>query len=156
MRVDIRIAVDLGLILRCLGALLWGIGWALVLQFNRLGQFLAQERTWITVVVGVGIDLLIGLGAAWWHIWLIVGFSAIGIIARSLINEHNGFSPDLNSYKHKWALEDSIDALGSVITALEQALQQQSLGDVSRALGIVHKTQRTLEVARYGQPEKKK
>lgn len=153
---DIQIAVDLGLILRCLGALLWGIGWAALLQFTRLGRFLAQERTWITVVIGVGVDLLIGLGAAWWHIWLIVVFSAFGIIARSLINEHNGFSPDLNSYKHKWALEDSIDALGQVIGVLEQALEKQSLCEVSRALGSVHKTQRTLEVARYGQPEKKK
>jgi hypothetical protein len=154
--VDIQIAVDLGLILRCLGALLWGIGWAVVLQFTRLGQFLVKERTWITVVVGVGVDLLLGLGAAWWHIWLIVVFSSLGIIARSLINEHNGFSPDLNSYKHKWALEDSIDALGVIITVLEKALESESLSEVSRALGVVHKTQRTLEVARYGQPEKKK
>lgn len=153
---DLQIAVDFGVILRCLGALLWVIGLVGLLQFTRLGRFLARERTWIAVVIGVGVNLLLGLGAAWWHLWLIMAFSSIGIIARSLINEHNGFSPDLNSYKLKWALEDSIDALGETITVLEKALDSQSLSEVSRALGVVHKTQRTLEIARYGQPEKKK
>jgi hypothetical protein len=154
--VDVQIAVDLGLVLRCLGALLWGILWAVTLQFSRLGKFLVQERTWISVVIGVGVDMVIGIGAPWWVIWLVVVFSSLGIIARSLFNEHQGFSPDLNSYKHKWALEDSIDALGAVIGDLEEALASERLEQVSKALGRVHKTQRTLEVARYGQPEKRK
>ena len=152
---EMQIEVDLLLIGRCLGALLWGILWACAIQFNRLGRFLATERTWIAVVVGIGVDLLIGLGATWWHIWLVVAFSSLGIIARSLINEHN-YSPDLNSYKHKWALEDSIDGLGDVIGLLESALAADRPDQVSKALGIIHKAQRTLEVARYGQPEKKK
>lgn len=153
---DIQLAINFGVIFRCLGGLLWGILWAVAIQFSRMGRFLAEQRTWIVVVIGVGVDLLLGIGADWWVIWLVVAFSSLGVIARSLINERDGFSPDVNSYKHKWALEDAIDALGQVIGALEDALASESLGHVSKALGIVHKTQRTLEVARYGQPEKKK
>jgi len=59
-----QITLDFGLITRCLGALCWGILLAVFLQFSRMGRFLAVERTWITVVVGVGVDLLIGIGAA--------------------------------------------------------------------------------------------
>ena len=117
-----QIAVDLGLILRCSAALLWGVLWACAIQFSRLGKFLATERTWIVVVIGVGVDLLLGIGAAWWVFWLITAFSSIGIIARSLINEHE-YNPDVNSYKHKWSLEDAIDHIGDTIGYLEQALE---------------------------------
>lgn len=156
---DVQIAVDLGVILRCLGALVWGVLWAMTIQFSRLGKFLAHERTWITVVIGVGVDLLLGIGATWWGLWLVVAFSSIGIIARSLINEHN-YSPDINSYKHKWGLEDAIDRLGDAVGHLEEALAAEGMDTshfhVSKALAKVHQAQRLVEVARYGQPEKKK
>lgn len=156
---DVQIAVDLGLILRCSAALLWGVLWACAIQFSRLGKFLATERTWIVVVIGVGVDLLLGIGAAWWVFWLIMAFSSIGIIARSLINEHE-YNPDVNSYKHKWSLEDAIDHIGDTIGYLEQALEadgmDESHANVSRALSQMHQTRRIIEVARYGQPEKKK
>ena len=156
---DMQITVDLGLIARCSVALLWGILWACAIQFNRLGKFLVQERTWISVVIGVGVDLLIGIGATWWVMWLVFAFSSIGIIARSLINEHE-YNPDVNSYKHKWILGDSIDLLGDVIGYLERALDAEGGADAhmyaSKALTQTHKAQRLIEVARYGQPEKKK
>lgn len=72
-------------------ALFWGAVWASVLQFTRMGRFLAERRTWVTVVVGVGGDLLITLLVLplehWLLVFSIIALSAIGIIARSLANE---------------------------------------------------------------------
>jgi hypothetical protein len=72
-------------------ALLWGFIWAACLQFTRWGRWLALRRTWFTVVVGIGVDLLIILLLidiqTWLKIFAVVGFSSVGIIARSLYNE---------------------------------------------------------------------
>lgn len=155
-----QITLDFGLITRCLGALCWGILLAVFLQFSRMGRFLAVERTWITVVVGVGVDLLIGIGATWWVLWLIVVFSSVGIIARSLINEHQETEPALNRYRVKWQMEDTIDRCGDVIGALEKALAAQEDGarvqHISQALTAAHQASRGITAARYGEPEKKK
>jgi len=84
-------------------ALAWGIAWALVLQWTRIGQYLAIKRTWITVVVGIGIDLVIALAVIplqWWcNIALIIVLSSIGIIIRSLINEHRDEREELDARK---------------------------------------------------------
>lgn len=81
----------------------WGIAWALILQWTRIGRFLAIRRTWITVVIGIGIDLAIALAVVpliWWtQIALIVLLSSIGIIIRSLINEHNDEQEELDAAK---------------------------------------------------------
>lgn len=72
-------------------AVIWGMVWAAFLQFSELGRFLAAQRTWVTVVIGVGGDLIIALAClpfeAWWRMVAIVAASSIGIITRSLINE---------------------------------------------------------------------
>lgn len=72
-------------------ALIWGAIWALFLQLTRPGRFLAFRRTWITVVVGVGVDLLLALVvvpfAHWWPTALLVVISGLPIIVRSLYNE---------------------------------------------------------------------
>jgi len=69
----------------------WGGLWALFLQCTETGRFLADRRTWITVVVGVGIDLLILLPFMPFAMWLLIlaifTTSSIPIIARSLLNE---------------------------------------------------------------------
>jgi len=154
-----QITVDFALIARCSAALLWGILLACFLQYHSLGQFLARERTWLTVVIGVGVDLLIGIGAAWWHIWLIIAVSSLGIIVRSLSNEHADPEPALNRYKVKWALEQALDGCGSIITVLEKALSTD--GDarrvrlISEALSAAHKASREITFARYGEPERK-
>lgn len=156
MAFETQITVDFLVIARCLLALLWGIGWALMLQYHRLGRFLAAERTWITVVVGVGVDLLIGINADWFTICGIVVLSSLGIIARSLINESQ-YEPDLNAYKTKWAMEDTIDGLGQIIGLLEVALTTDKadakMAQVSGALTVAHKIQRAITNARYGEPE---
>ena len=72
-------------------ALLWGIVWAALLQFSQLGRFLAARRTWLTVVCGVGVDLILLRPmlrlADWLKVVLIVALSAFGIVARSVLNE---------------------------------------------------------------------
>ena len=73
------------------GALVWGVLWAVFLQFTRIGRFLAVRMTWITVVGGVGGTLLVTLPAVPLNAWLIVvaafGGASIPIIGRSLLNE---------------------------------------------------------------------
>lgn len=72
-------------------SLLWGAIWAAFLQLNQFGRFLAQRRTWLTVVGGVGGDLIILLFAipfqAWIRVFLVIALSSVGIIYRSLNNE---------------------------------------------------------------------
>ena len=68
----------------------WGLIWALCLQ-TFPGRFLAARFTWLTVVVGVGVDLLIALLVVPLCYWLplaaIIGASSVAIVGRSLINE---------------------------------------------------------------------
>jgi len=69
----------------------WGVIWAAFLQCTAWGQYLALRRTWLTVVVGVGIDLLILAMVVSLEMWLltcaVIAASSLGIIARSLHNE---------------------------------------------------------------------
>lgn len=80
----------------CLGVV-WGTMWALALQFTRWGRWLAIRRTWLTVVVGVGMDGLILLLVLPFNLWLqaaaVIAASSVGIITRSLINEFRDEQP---------------------------------------------------------------
>jgi hypothetical protein len=79
-------------------ALVWGSIWAAFLQWTRPGWFLANKRTWLTVIVGVGVDLLIILGIlsvvpstvplfTWLRMVAVFALSSVPIIARSIYNE---------------------------------------------------------------------
>lgn len=72
-------------------ALFWGVIWACCLQFAPLGRYLAARRTWLTVVIGVGVDLLILAlmlePAQLLRVAAVIACSSIGIIARSVLNE---------------------------------------------------------------------
>ena len=73
-------------------ALIWGAIWALFLQLHPWGQWLAIKRTWLTVVIGVGVDmalllLVLDIGT-WTAVAAVIAASSIGIIVRSLYNEH--------------------------------------------------------------------
>lgn len=72
-------------------ALIWGGLWAAFLQFTAFGRYLSLRRTWITVVVGLGVDLLLLLLVIPLHTWFVVcgvvTASAIGIVIRSVYNE---------------------------------------------------------------------
>ena len=80
------------LVLTATLALIWGAIWALFLQLHPWGQWLAIKRTWITVAVGIGVDLALLLLVVDIHTWstvtAIVAASSVGIVARSLYNEH--------------------------------------------------------------------
>lgn len=73
-------------------ALIWGAIWALFLQLHPWGQWLAIKRTWLTVVIGVGVDmalLLLVLDIRTWSaVAAVIAASSVGIIGRSLYNEH--------------------------------------------------------------------
>jgi len=72
-------------------ALFWGFSVAVALQFTALGRFLAEKRTWVTAVGGVGGDLAIMVGMVSWESWWpmagVVLASSAGVIFRSLWNE---------------------------------------------------------------------
>ena len=88
-------------------ALAWGGVWAAFLQFTAMGRFLAVKRTWITVVIGVGVDLLLALLVVPWESWLvfvsIVALSSIGIVVRSLYNELTETKEVLDAIKNSSA-----------------------------------------------------
>jgi len=71
-------------------AFIWGIGWARALQ-TFPGRFLAARLTWLSVVIGIGVDLAILLLIIPFETLVIVtaviGLSAIPIIGRSILNE---------------------------------------------------------------------
>jgi len=94
-------------------ALFWGFLWAGFLQFHKWGRWLAESRTWLTVVVGVGVDLIIALFVVpidiWNQIALLIVLSSIGIIYRSLSNEmHDKTTPAKKRLPNKtlWNLDD--------------------------------------------------
>lgn len=73
-------------------AFIWGAILASFLQWHRMGQFLAERRTWITVATGIGVDWMIaypykeesdGKAQAKTMLGVIVA-SSIPIIFRSL------------------------------------------------------------------------
>ncbi len=74
-------------------AFVWGGILAAFLQWHPFGKFLALRRTWITVVIGVGVDLLILKSIlnrqAWARVIAVISLSSVLIILRSLINELN-------------------------------------------------------------------
>lgn len=77
-------------------ALFWSIALACALQFTEKGRWLAIRHTWITVVVGVGVDMLILLIIMPLTIWLesmtVIALSSTALIYRSLHNEHKADS----------------------------------------------------------------
>ncbi len=72
-------------------ALVWGVIWAVTLQVTRTGKVLVARLTWLAVVIGVGVDLLIITIVVQLDVVFlaacIIGVSAIPIITRSIRNE---------------------------------------------------------------------
>jgi hypothetical protein len=72
-------------------ALFWGVSFAIFLQFTPAGRFLVRRRTWLAVVIGVGVDLVLMVTLLPLETWLmvvgVVGASSVGVILRSLFNE---------------------------------------------------------------------
>lgn len=153
----ISIPLDLLTIARCSVAVIWGIVWALTLQYTKWGQFLAERRAWLAVVIGVGVDLIIMFTGDFTPL-LVVACSSIGIIARSLNNEANGAQVP-NGYKLLWGLEDGAALCGNAIEILQNALEQPDAGkimsSVSRALAEMHMAHEVVRKARRGEYEQR-
>jgi hypothetical protein len=70
--------------------LIWGMAFAAFLQWVPLGRYIVERLTWLAVVIGVGVDLLIVAPFIGWPAVLFAGAviaaSSIGMIGRSLIN----------------------------------------------------------------------
>lgn len=75
-------------------ALSWGFVYATFLWLTGPGRFLRLRRTWVSVVVGIGVDLLIGLLvveiAAWLRLAAIVALSGVGIVGFALFANEYG------------------------------------------------------------------
>jgi len=137
-------------------ALFWGCLWAAFLQFVRIGQWLAEKRTWVTVVIGVGVDLLIAWFVidveSWVRVALIVAASGLGIIYRSIYNEHHerelGDRPRLPN-KTLWSLDDVHDGLyvrmEQNLRAIEEMAHNMGSSDILAGCAMV---QRDLEKVR--------
>jgi hypothetical protein len=83
--------MNAAIVLAVIVAALWGALWASFIQFNYHCRFLAARMTWLSVVIGIGVDLLILALVipleALLAVVAVIGASALPIIARSLINE---------------------------------------------------------------------
>ena len=71
-------------------ALIWGLLWALVLEYVPLGRFLAARRSWLAVVIGVAVDLLLlrpvlSLGS-WLRVTGVLAASSVGMILLLIEN----------------------------------------------------------------------
>jgi len=103
----VSFSLNILLILRLFGALFWGFGWAAFIQWHRFGQFLVEERTWLTVVVGVAVDLAIAFPEGWGVVAAVIAASSCGIIVRSLYNESAGKKGKrIMPNKSQWSLMD--------------------------------------------------
>ena len=162
----LQISVDLPLIFRVSLGILWGALWAVFIQFNRHGKFLAEERTWITVVIGVGIDLLIaypwgGGQGDWFTVAIVISTSSIGIIVRSLANERKQADLNPKSYKLIWGILDAIaltqDAIDQLTRLLETGaeLGKAEAVRINKTLGILHRLKNTIANARRGDYDQK-
>ena len=80
--------------------LMGGVGYAAFLQTRKAGRCLAARYTWLTVVIGDGVCLLISrlvLGTTeWLTICAIFAVAGIPIIIRSLINDQRDQQEMLN------------------------------------------------------------
>lgn len=84
--------MSIGFVIAVFLAVFWGIAWAMALQFTRWGRWLVLRRTWLSVVVGVGVDLLIVAAFLPFEEWLrlvaVIALSSLGLVFRSIHNEH--------------------------------------------------------------------
>ena len=152
----VEISVDLLLVGRVLVACLWGILFAVFLQYHRLGRFLVEARTWVTVVLGVGVDLALAYGGDWWTVFFVVGASAVGILVRSWANEsRRKDSVELGAYQRKWILEDAIADGDEAIMTLRLILRDKPedgrlVVRLSETLELLQSQRGRLKAAREG------
>ncbi len=89
-------------------ALIWGLLWALVLEYVPLGRFLAARRSWLAVVIGIAGDLLLLRPvlslSSWVRVAGVLAASSVGMILRGLAHEWRDHQEVLNRTKRASAL----------------------------------------------------
>lgn len=155
MPLPVTISVDLVFFLRIFAAFCWGILYALFLQHHRIGKYWARERTWVAVVVGIGVDFIIAINGDWLTVLAVTAVSAIGIIGRSLSNEQKGGSFHRN--KVLWNLEDAIALCIKQAELLHDILSNGKRDtealSISQAVSLTHQIKEKLVNARKGEYE---
>lgn len=79
-------------------AFVWGVAVAVFIEYTELGRWIAEHLTWLSVVIGIGGDLLILLvlldeagRVAWWQMVAVIGLSSLGVICRGLVVSYRYF-----------------------------------------------------------------
>jgi len=70
---------------------IFGVGYAVVLDRVPVARFLVEKRTWLTVVVGVAVTVLLAVPVIGWQMAGcmagIFALSGLGVIGRSIVHE---------------------------------------------------------------------
>jgi hypothetical protein len=114
------------------------------LQFTKVGKFLADRRTWLVVVAGVGGDMIIAYPGDWYTVAGVIVASSAVVIVRSLWNEHKDNGVNYNAHKIKSALEVSTKRSTEIIIGLTRMLErgnipQQEVAQLSVLLATAHR-----------------
>ncbi len=79
-------------------ALIWGLLWALVLEYVPLGRFLAARRSWLAIVIGIAGDLLLLRPvlslSSWVRVTAVLAASSVGMMCSGFRSERSLF--------HEW------------------------------------------------------
>lgn len=143
---QVQFSLEITFFWRVFAAFCWGLGWAVYLQFSRRGRWLAEERTWITVVVGIGVDLLIAFNADWLTCAAVIIASSGGIIWRSLVNEKK--RAGLGRNKTLWAFEDVVVLTKEAMEIADDVVESLADGpSIVRARELIQKLQRAHLIA---------
>ena len=130
-----QISIDLLLILRLLGSFIWGWVWALFIYKTRDGITLRLDHTWVTVVIGVGLDLIISFPQNWFIVAAAIASSSIGILYFAAFDTHKNERP--TGYKVIEAIENATAIGLRVIRGLETILTCCEDGKTSAAISKV-------------------
>jgi hypothetical protein len=93
-----------------IAGLIFGTAYALFLEFHPFGDFLAKQRTWLSVVVGVGGCLLIArwrIPAENWNV-IFISFLTAGlpIIIRSLRHEQRDWRDTVREIREVFEIDE--------------------------------------------------
>jgi len=153
-----QISLDSALIFRLVGAFAWGFVWALFIYKARSGIALRQDHTWVTVVIGIGADLLMAFPGDWWTVAAVIALSSVGVIGFATFYPHKDEPP--SGYRVIGYLEDATALCLRTIRDMEGVLEASADGKISlaisRMLANIHRAHTLLTMARCGEFTKRR
>lgn len=146
-----QISVDWLVIARLLAAIGWGFAFAIFLYRVQRGKELRRDHTWVTVVIGVGFDLLLSFPADWFTGAGVIACSSIGIIGFAIFYHEE----DIHGYNAIEYIEQAIGGCLTLMTDLENALDTcgehpEVSKSISHSLRICHRIYKAALMARNG------